>query len=247
VTVDKPYQDPEWQRRLDQIAPPGGKLSYLHLYWEEGFDWEPVGRWMIGQVIPRASISPAIVDMLEGPNPADHGHFAQNEYGQRIWVTALPGISRRQWQFYRDTGGYLRPYWVVQGKHGGHRYQWTHTERSIIRMNGGNPEAPYPGQLCYAVPDERTYAELGKRDMLRQFVYSVDYMSGQAIREEWERSGVEEMRKHVWASICDQVKGYSDELEFHLRPIMDDAPRQQAAEIDRNTEELEHSFITEGA
>lgn len=244
--MEKPLQDPEWQKRLDQISPPSGKLSWLHLYWEEGYDWEPVGRWMIGQVIPALSIAPAIRELLEGPNPADHGHFEQDEYGHPRWVTDLPGVSRRQWHFYKDTGCYLRPYWVVQGKHGGHRYQFTHTEKSIIRLNGGNPEAPRPGELCYAIPDERTYAEIGKRDMLRQFVYGVDYMDGLKVREDWEQRGTEDMRKQVWSAISEQVKGYSDELAFHLRGEMDMAPDSRV-DYAGKTEGLEHSFVTEGA
>lgn len=244
----KPFQDPEWQKRLDQLATPGGRLSWLQVAWEPGYENEPVDRWMIDQIIPSASIAPAIRELLDGPNPADHGHYEADEYGKRRWITDLPGVSGRQWAFYRETGNYLRPYWVVQGKNGGHRYQWTHAERSIIRLNGGNPEPPYPGQLCYATPDERTFSEIAKRDMLKKFVYGVDYMDKQGVRlrEAWEEKATEEMRKHVWDSISDQVKGYSDELEFHLRPIMDDAPRSYER-IDKKTEELEHSFITEGA
>lgn len=244
--TDKPWQNPEWQRRIDQIAPPGGRLSWLHLYWEEGYPWEPCGRWMIGQVIPQASIAPAIRELLDGPNPADHGHFENDEFGVRRWVTDLPGVSRRQWRFYRETGGYLRPYWVVQGTHGGHRYQFTHVERSIIRMNGGNPEPPYPGQLCYAEPDERTYAELGKRDMLRKFAYGVNYMEGARIREGWERSGLQEMRKEVWNALSEQVKGYASEMEFAMRGDMDMAPDNRV-QWDKKIEHLEQSFITEGA
>lgn len=203
---------------------------------------------MIGQVIPSASIAPVIREYLDGPNPADHGHYEIDEYGRRRWVTDLVGVSRRQWHYYRETGNYLRPYWVVQGLNGGHRYQWTFAEKSIIRLNGGNPEPPYPGQLCYATPDERTFAEIAKLDMLKKFVYSIDYMDKQAIRvrEQWELDATEEMRRHVWASISEQVRGYSEELEFHMRPIMDDAPRSEVA-FDKKTEELEHSFITEGA
>lgn len=247
--MEKPWQDPEWQRRLDQIAPPGGKLSYLHLYWEPGYEWEPIGRWMIGQVIPNANIAPAIRELLDGPNPADHGHFEMDEYGKRRWVTDLPGVSRRQWHFYRDHGGYLRPYWVVQGTKGGHRYQFTHAERSIIRLNGGNPEPPAPGDLCYAVPDERTFAELGKRDMLSKYVYAVDYMEKEATRkrlDESERRGMEEMRKQVWDSLADQVGGYASEMEFAMRGEMDMAPENRV-QWDRKLEALEHSFITEGA
>lgn len=243
-----PFQDPEWQAELDRIAPPSPKLSFLHCYYEVGYAWEPVDRWMIGQVIPSLSIATSVRELLDGPNPADHGHFEQDDYGHPRWVTDLPGVSRRQWRFYQDTGNYLRPYWVVQGSNGGHRYQWNFAERRIIAMNGGNPEAPYPGQLPYAVPDRRTFAEIGKADMLRRHAYAVDYMEKEQTKkrlEDYETRGLEEMRKMVWAAIGEQVKGYSSELEFHMRGDLGDLPRDKTP-YDKKLEELEHSFIKEG-
>jgi len=245
--IDKPYQDPAWQAELDRIATPGGKTSWLHLYWEPGYDWEPVGRWMIGQVIPAQSIPSAIRDMLEGPNPADHGHFENDEYGHPRWVTDLPGITRRQWQFHKETGNYLRPYWVVQGSRGGHRYQFSFTERRIIEMNGGDPNPPAPGDLPYATPDQRTFAQLGQRDLLRKYAYAIDFMENSERRiEADERRGLEEMRRQYWNMTSEQVKGYADEMAFHLRGHLDDAPPSEV-QYDKAIEELEPSFIEHGA
>jgi len=238
-----PYQDPAWQAELDRIAPPGGKLSWLHLYFEQGYDWEPIGRWMIGQVIPAQSISPLIREFLEGPNPADHGHFESDDYGQPRWVTDLPGITRRQWQYFKETGNYLKPYFVVQGSHGGHRVQFNFAERRIISMNGGDPNPPMPGELPYAVPDARTFAEIGKRDLMRNYAYAIDFMDNSEKRiAEDERKGLEEMRRQLWGMMSSQVEGYANEMEFHLRGHMDDAPPSEV-QYDKKLEELEHSFI----
>ena len=245
--IETPYQDPAWQAELDRIAPPGGKLSWLYLYWEEGYDWEPVGRWMIGQVIPAQSIAPLIREFLEGPNPADHGHFENDEYGHPRWVTDLPGVTRRQWHFFRETGNYLRPYWVVQGSHGGHRVQWSFAERRIIDMNGGNPEPPAPGELPYAIPDKRTFEQIGERDMFRKYAYAIDFMENSERRiEESERRGLEEMRRMLWDKMSGQVQGYADEMAFHMRGLMDDAPRTDV-QYDKELEKLEKSFIEQGA
>lgn len=245
--IETPYQNPEWQAALDRIAPPGGKLSWLTIYWEEGYDWEPIGRWMIGQVTPAQSIPPVVREFLEGANPADHGHFEQDEYGQPRWVTDLPGVTRRQWHYYKDTGCYLRPYWVVQGLRGGHRVQFSFTERRIIEMMGGDPNPPAPGDLPYAEPDRRTFEEIGKRDLLRNYTFAIDFTenSGKRIEED-ERRGLAEMRKMYWDMVSDQVSGYSDELAFHLRGHLDGAPTSEV-QYDKELENLETSFIEQGA
>jgi hypothetical protein len=244
--MEKPYQDPTWQEELDRIAPPGGKLSWLSCYWEPGYDHERVERWMIGQVIPAQSISPVIREFLEGPNPADHGHFETDENGRPRWVTDLPGVTRLQWQFFRDTGNHLKPYWCVQGTHGGHRVQWSFTERRIIEMNGGDPNPPVPGALPYAAPDARTFAELKKRDLMRNYAYAISFMENSAERiEADERRGLEEMRRLYWNMVSDQVGGYADEMAFHLRGHMDDAPRTRV-QYDKKLEQLEESFIQQG-
>jgi len=243
--LEKPFEDPKWTEELERLSPSGGKLSSLTLYWEQGYAWEPVNRWMIGQVIPGPSIPSGARELLEGPNPADHGHMEQDEYGQDRWVTHLPGVTRRQWHFFRKTGNYLRPYWVCQGAHGGHRLQFTFVERRIIDMNGGDPNPPYPGQLPFAEPDARTFSELGKRDLLRNHAYAIDFMENAPERMDTdEKRGLEEMRKMVWDGISEQVGGYADEMAFHMN--LDDAPTTKDDFVEKN-ELLKESFITQGA
>lgn len=245
--IETPYQDPAWQAELNRIAPPNSGLSWLECYWDEGYPHEPVDRWMIGQVIPGKNIAPVIREMLEGPNPADHGHFEIDEYGHPRWVTDLPGITRRQWHYFRKTGNHLKPYWVVQGSRGGHRVQWSYTERNFIRLNGGDPNPPAPGDLPYAVPDKRTFAEIAKRDLLRNHAYAIDFMENSKQRlEADERRGLEEMRRVYWEMLSDQVKGYADEMAFHMRGLMEDAPTTDVR-YDQKVEELEESFIQQGA
>jgi hypothetical protein len=242
--IAKPYEDPAWQEELDRIAPPAGRLSYLSLYWEGGYDWEPIGRWMVAQIIPPASIAPAFRELLEGPNPADHGYFECDEYGQKRWVTTLPGITRRQWQWYRDFGSFFRPYFVVQGTKGGHRLRWTFPEKRIIEMNGGDPNPPAPGDLPYAVPDQRTFKMLGEWDMLRKWARAMDYMDGANARDEFKEEERRVMRAEYWKRLGDHVEAYSDELAHHID--LDDAPETRV-DWEQKNEELEEAFITEGS
>ena len=44
----------------------------------------------------------------------------------------------------------------------------------------------------------------------------------------------------------DQVGGYADEMAFHMRGLMEDAPTTEV-QYDKKVEELEESFIQQGA
>lgn len=240
----KPYQDPEWQAALDRMAPPGGQLSWLHLYWEPGFEWEPVGRWMIAQIIPSANITSGYREMLEGPNPANYGYFETDEYGQKRWVSTLPGITRQQWQWYQDHGTLFRPYFVVQGSKGGHRLRFTFWERKIIEINGGNPEPPAPGDLPYAAPDRRTWDLLAKQDLLRKYSAALDFIDRNPSDFKENAEGERQMRAMFWQHLQDQIEPYADEMAFHLD--LDEAP-ETTKDYGVELEKLEESFITEGA
>ena len=233
---EAPYQDPAWQARLDVLSPPNGKLSWLHLYWEPGFPWEHVGRWMIGQVTPSPSVPDMYRDLLEGPNPANFGMLVDGE-----WVSLLPGVSRRQWHFYRDTGCLLRPYWVVQGKRGGHKLRLTHTENRIVEMQGGEANPPPPGDLPYATPDERTFRMLAKLDMVRANTFLVDYMENSEVRlKTMERNALEQMRGMLWKDWLEPMCGeWGDQIGFHTRG------NEASADplLDKKVEDTKQEFI----
>lgn len=237
---EAPYQDPAWQAELDILSPPNGKLTWLHLYWEPGFPWEHVGRWMIGQVSPPDRVPDVFRDLLEGPNPANFGMLVDGE-----WVSLLPGISRRQWHFYRDTGCLIKPYWVVQGKRGGHKLNMTHSEERIIELKGGVPKPPAPGDLPYAAPDRRTFNMLAKLDMVRGHNFMVDFLENSEERlSAMEKNGLIAMREMLWNDWLEPMCGeWGDEIGFHTRG--NSAPMDQ--DLDRKVEEAEQSFIYEGA
>ena len=237
---EAPYQEPSWQAQLDALCPPDGRLGWLHLYWEAGFQWEHVGRWMIGQVVPADSVDDAFKELLEGPNPANFGRLEDGE-----WITYLPGISRRQWHFYRETDGcLLRPYWVVQGSKGGHKLRLTHAEARIIEIEGGDPDVPAPGDLPYAVPDRRTFQMLAKMDMVRKHNLMVGYLENRDERlSTLERDGLTLMRKMLWNDWLEPMCGeWGDELAFHLRG--NDGPADPM--LDQKVEETKHQFISGG-
>ena len=117
---------PSWQEELDRIAPPAdmtrGQLPKARavIWWEAGDEWEPIQRWFIYQVLPKAAIHPSILAELEGPHPRSKGRYS-GKLG--CWVDGpAPHITKTQWELYRKFGGLAKPYWVVQGSGRGHRY-----------------------------------------------------------------------------------------------------------------------------
>lgn len=241
-TPEPPYQDPRWQARLDALCPPNGKLSWLHLYWEPGFPWEHVGRWMIAQITPPERVPDAYRELLEGPNPANFGQLIDGE-----WVSLLPGVSRRQWHFYRETGCYFKPYWVVQGRRGGHKLSLTHAETRIVELQGGDPNPPAPGDLPFAVPDRRTFDMLAKLDMVRQHNFMVDYLENSEERlGNQEQNALVLMREMLWNDWLEPMcSEWGDRLGYELDKMGNDGPKD--LDLDRKVEEAKQSFIYEGA
>ena len=203
ITLDRkgPVPDPRWQEELDLIATPGGRLSWLHLYWEAGETWEPIHRWFVGQVIPHSHIPPMYLEWFEGPNPRTQGYLENNE-----WVSLAPPISKRQWEFFHETGCLLLPHWVIQGSGGGHKYRFSRVEQNILKLKGLDPTPWAPGDLPYATPDSRVWTKLLEADLMRKFQYTTNYLENteQRLRED-ERTLLAEMRERLWDWLGEQV------------------------------------------
>lgn len=169
---------PEWQEELETVAPKRGDLSYLKLEWEPGEEWDPVQRWVIYQMIPVGGNAgdDLFKPMLEGPNPRLFGYYDQV---RKKWVRrkGAPMISLHQWKLYKETGRLGQPYWVIQGDRGGHRYDFTKTEKMIISRKTGQREvdAPLMGSLPYAPFDNRVLNKISNLDRLRRDEFAVAF------------------------------------------------------------------------
>lgn len=174
-------QDPplHWQEELEKVIPRRGSLSYLKIVWEPGERWDPVQRWVIYQMMPlgRNPADDLFKPMLEGPNPREFGYY-DRVAGRFIRRRGAPMISLKQWQLYRETGRLGHPYWIIQGDQGGHRWQFTRTEKFIIARKTGqkNVEAPAIGSLPYAPFDNRVMNKLANLDRLRKDEFAVAFM-----------------------------------------------------------------------
>ncbi len=235
-----PWQDPTWQKELDRITPDEESVR-LHLYWEEGFAWEPINRWMIGTV---TTVVPELFrDALEGPDPRSQGSW--DNVLQEFHTTAA--CSRRQWDYYQKTRHLLERYWVVQGSRGGHRYQYSQVESRISVIHGGPAQPPLVADLPYQVPNAVTFESLTNiHALLGDLKVIMTQENGLMAAKPDDKKVLEDMRRDVWNWMSEQIEPASDELAFHLKDDMHMAPDGDSNAIHAALEANEESFITEG-
>lgn len=206
MDYEGPTPEPSWQATLDRIAPPGGRLSWLKLVWVPGDPWEPVNRWVIHQMVPIDRAPELVQGDLMGRSPRERGRW------DRVLGRFVPdpfcNVSLLQWQLFQDTRCFAKPYWIVQGSHGGHKKTFNRAESVISRMNGGPKQPPLVGDLPYATPDRRTFDKLAKLDIVRSYSYLLDRADGvdPALFDAHDKRIMDEMRTQVWAWLEDQVR-----------------------------------------
>lgn len=220
--------DPEWQEALDRIAERSEMLSSLVIWWEPGDAWEPVQRWIIYNLIPPRAIPPRVFEQLGGVHPRSSGHPCVGRVGGHTycmcrkprgrWVDGpAPLITRTAWEIFQRFGGWARPYYVVQGSAGGHRYKWHPWEAKLSQMVGGPPDTPAPGDLPYAEPDLRTWAAIKKADLALKHRMTLTAIAGGVVAADLEAT---EAAKHCAAELLrwmgDQCEAHAGELSSAL-------------------------------
>lgn len=172
----------DWQRLLTEFFPRNDVFAWPKLVWLPGERWrvsipgagttvieQPIQRWAIYQMIPRASAEQWIVDELEGPHPRTLGEWKWNKSAtDGRWVTESL-VSRVQWELYRETGCVPKRFWLIQGAQGGHKFEFSNVEQRLLKMHQLPQEPPEPAALPYAPFDLRVIQQLLAHDRLRQF------------------------------------------------------------------------------
>lgn len=214
---------PSWQETLDRITPPANLTRDRNpraravIWWEPGDPWEPIQRWIIYQIMPKATIHPSILKQLEGPHPRSAGRYS-GKLGR--WVDGpAPDITRTQWDLYRQFGGYATPYWVLQGTEGGHRYALEKHERVLLYMVTGRRDVAAPGELPACEPDERTWASLreakARTDEVQKLALLATKYRGDLDME--DARAVEQVARQFVASWGERVAQHADEMAWALR------------------------------
>lgn len=172
----------DWQRLLNEFFPRNEVFAWPMLVWLPGERWrvaipgaghkiieQPIQRWAIYQMIPRASAEDWIVDELEGPHPRTLGHWKWNQGAtDGEWVTEAL-VSRVQWELYRQTRCVPKRFWLIQGDRGGHKFEFSNIEQRALKRAKLPTEPPEPGALPFAPFDLRVVEKLLAHDRLRKF------------------------------------------------------------------------------
>lgn len=78
-----------------------------------------------------------------------------------------------QWLLFQRTGLVGRPFWVVEGERGGHKFDFTTQERELLAREGLPTETPDPGSLPFAPVDQRVIQAILPYYRLRAFNDSI--------------------------------------------------------------------------
>jgi hypothetical protein len=165
-----------WQRQLAELAPRVQSLSWLKIVWIAGTPDDPIQRFVIFQMTQRDKIPATVLDMLTGPPPGkDH----------RI------DLMREQWDLFRETGCYGQPFWIIQGKHGGHKRHFNRIEQMTMKMHGRPQYPPVAGSLPYAPFDQRVIEKIAPLDRAQFWERGIAFCEG----EEWKASELTEIEQ----------------------------------------------------
>lgn len=202
--ADPPTAPDHWADALRSIAPPAERLSWLKLVWMAGDPWAPVQRWVIYDMEPRG-VNPEgwYWEELAGPDPRARGYYDQAL--KRFVASEDQAMDALTWRLYRETGCYGRPFWLVQGTTGGHRWDYTQLEARLARQMELPTEPPKPGSLCYAEPDQRTWDSLRFYDRLNGAANGITALDPTQRAETLKRFNAA-LLKEVMSHVEDQVK-----------------------------------------
>jgi len=142
-----------------------------------GEPYEPVGRWVIYEIITQLrTVPPDFLADIRGPNPRTIGYWARDkgESFDRWHSDSL--VSHVQWKLFQETGGFPNLTWIIQGDKGGHLYKLGPTEIGALKEIGcEDADTPLPGDLPYADYDQRVSGKLAARDRLRKWRRSMGW------------------------------------------------------------------------
>jgi hypothetical protein len=221
-----------FNERLNYLMPPNPQGRYLCAYWEPGYAWGSIDRYVIAEVTPRwqlakegefyatlgehAAAKETVLSELEGPDPWDGGHYCVDGHcpcarKRNRFVYAdgrSPSITHRQWVLFRTLGGLAKPIWIVQGKNGGHKRHFNALGQAINRLRRRPVEAPYPGELEYAPLDERVLNAFARAAELvkKQAGFNEDWAYRVGREEEQEIEGISDAERELykeWSSWID--------------------------------------------
>lgn len=165
----------EWEARLAEVSPVSHVVPWLKLAWMAGMPYEPVGRWVLYEMVPRLAIVDEFrLNALRGPAPRHCGEWVVDEnvpqhLGGKRWESHSL-VSQTQWELFQQTNCAPFLFWIIQGPNGGHRWRLPAPERQFVcALYGEGADVPNPGERPYAEFTERTVDQILRHDKLRRW------------------------------------------------------------------------------
>ena len=255
--------DPAWQTELEQLAPRIGESNWLKIHWFAGWDYEPIQRWRIFEMIPKLEVVPwEIREDLKGLSPRhpDNGKWItpgyqvlQEEQDIRRWYS-WSSVDFDQWTLFQETGCFAVPVWIIQGDKGGHRWRLSQSEIGVLEDHGiSSPELPLPGDLPYAEYDRRTFTQLAEFDKLRKWNMNTSWddrgmtktVAGLWVRGE-RQAAEEEYNKRLMKHLESHIENAVGEMSRAALPGMSDLPPGDR-EYNRDEDAEDQAFVEETA
>lgn len=155
VWLEAPTPDASVVHEMAALTPVSDRLSWFTFAWRP--DW---CRWAVYQMVPPH----AAPSYMWGPETKTI-YRPEVLLGRRMLrattderfrlVLNRQNMTRWAWDLHVATGCYPQPIWVVQGNHGGHKWNFTPQEQKLLGMQGLPEDPPTPGSLPYAPIDRR--------------------------------------------------------------------------------------------
>lgn len=163
---DRPEEpSPDFARALENLGRErSDRGTWLVAYYEPGYVGQPVERWVVAEVVPKAPIAneadfylrmgdraaaeASEYAQLTGPSPLEGAYLgwkteedAKAGKPKRLIHpkvqdgTILPyTITYRQWVLFKELGGKANPFWIVQGESGGHPIRYNAYQEAKLRL-----------------------------------------------------------------------------------------------------------------
>lgn len=240
----------QWQQQIDAILPSTEETSGLVLVWEPGHAWavdgvwQVVERWFLYETFPLWTQRPEIVEELHGEPPSRLNHY--NPITQQI--DQVTTITQRQWDLFRRTGQFGKPFWVIQGQAGGHQWAYSQTEQRLRKLAGLSADPPLPGDLPYAPFDQRVMTHLRFYRALRETQEDIRRSrAGRTLRRkgttqeferQWRETYVAWLESQITMELGRDLKRAADKLGA-------DAPRVDT-DFTTEWEAAKYSFLETG-
>jgi hypothetical protein len=199
----------DWMQLLREVNPVTDHHSYLLPYWYRAGE-----RWVLYDCVPRNLIpddeTPVCVGLsgkeflarVTGPPPRERESWDECAY-----------VSDVQHEFYRVHQVYARPFWVLQGNHGGHQVSFEPWQQNLLAAQQLPHTPPKIGMLEACPFDNRTVAQLRTLSRLQQMAGNVD-----ALRRTGTKDGSDALLAHRQKQIREAELQF---LEQQMAPLLD--------------------------